>query len=142
MKAKVAPTEKPTPTAAPAQQPQPQSTPAVRRPVNAEGYAPLQQLGTQEPRARRPETETPRRVRTPEADNRSSRRIAYEDVPVEEERSSRGLIAVIIALLVNTSSSASTASTPNGSTKIWRPLSVPVPMPSAFPRWSTPTRCR
>ncbi|MBQ3156209.1 MAG: PQQ-binding-like beta-propeller repeat protein [Clostridia bacterium] len=83
-----------------AQQPQTQSTPAVRRPVNAEGYAPLQQLGTQEPRARRPETEAPRRVRTPEADNRSSRRIAYEDVPVEEERSSRGLIAVIIALLV------------------------------------------
>ena len=72
-----------------------QGTPIVRRPVNAEGYAPLQQLGEQ-PRVRRPEPlDTPRRLRTPE-----SERIAYEDVPEEEKGSGRGLIAVIIALLV------------------------------------------
>ncbi len=104
-----------------------QNTPIVRRPVEAEGYAPLQQLGTQEqPRVRRPDQdrtvrqerpvrperparqelsvrpgqaqgqEAPRRIRTPE-----SERIAYEDVPEQEEKGgNRGLIAVIIALLV------------------------------------------
>ena len=82
-----------------------QHPPVVRRPVNAAGYgAPLQQLGTQEqPRVRRPEgerpvrQEAPRRIRTPETE-----RIAYEDVPEQEEEQvkGRGLIAVIIALLV------------------------------------------
>ena len=79
------------------------NTPAVRRPVKAEGYAPLQQLGTQEqPRVRRPEQEfpsrldVPRRVRTPETE-----RIAYAEVPEEEEKvKGRGLIAVILALLL------------------------------------------
>ncbi len=72
-------------------------TPIVRRPVNAEGYAPLQQLGTAEQsRVRRPDMEAPRRIRTPETE-----RIAYENVQEpEEEKSNRGLIAVIIALLV------------------------------------------
>ncbi len=71
--------------------------PVVRRPVNAEGYAPLKQLGTAEqPRVRRPDVDAPRRVRTPE-----SERIAYQDMPVQEEKGTgRGLIAVIIALLV------------------------------------------
>ena len=75
-----------------------QGTPIVRRPVSAEGYAPLQQLGASEqPRARRPEAEAPRRVRTPETE-----RIAYENLPAEEDEkgASRGLIAIIIALLV------------------------------------------
>ena len=76
-----------------------QNGPVVRRPVKAEGYAPLQQLGEQ-PRARRPETvsplDTPRRVRTPETE-----RVAYEDLPEDEEKSSgRGLIALIVVLLV------------------------------------------
>lgn len=78
------------------------AAPAVRRPVQAEGYVPLQQLGTQS-RARRPEAEypsradMPRRVRTPETEH-----IGYESVPVEDDEKggSRGLIAVIIALLV------------------------------------------
>ena len=71
--------------------------PIVRRPVNAEGYAPLKQLGTAEqPRVRRPDVDAPRRVRTPE-----SERIAYQDMPAQEEKGTgRGLIAVIIALLV------------------------------------------
>jgi len=72
-------------------------TPIVRRPVNAEGYAPLQQLGAgEQSRVRRPDMEAPRRIRTPE-----SERVAYEDVQApQEEKSSRGLIAAIIALLV------------------------------------------
>ena len=78
-----------------------QNGPVVRRPVNAEGYVPLQQLGTNPSRARRPEerparADGSRRVRNPETEH-----IAYEDVPEEEERGTgRGLIAVIIALLV------------------------------------------
>lgn len=81
------------------QQGQTVNTPVVRRPVNAEGYAPLQQLG-EHPRARRPEPvsplDTPRRIRTPETE-----RIAYENLPEEEEKGpNRGLIAVIIVLLV------------------------------------------
>ena len=76
-----------------------QGTAVVRRPVKAEGYAPLQQLGEQ-PRARRPEAvsplDNPRRVRTPETE-----RIAYENLPEEEEKGSgRGLIALIVVLLV------------------------------------------
>ena len=77
-----------------------QGTPVVRRPVNAEGYSALQQLGTQEGRVRRPEAvsplDTPRRVRTPETE-----RIAYENIPEEEDSTpNRGLIAAIIALLI------------------------------------------
>ncbi len=79
------------------------TAPIVRRPVKAEGYAPLQQLGTQErPRSQWLEaemaarSEMPRRVRTPETE-----RIAYASEPEEEETgSNRGLIAIIIALLV------------------------------------------
>ncbi len=74
--------------------------PVVRRPVEAEGYAPLQQLG--QSRARRPEPaqpvrgEMPRRVRTPETE-----RVGYEPETEQEEKgASRGLIAVIIALLL------------------------------------------
>ena len=76
----------------------PQARAVVRRPVDAEGYAPLQQLGS---RVRRPEErpaplDTPRRVRTPETEH-----TAYADVQDEENQGSgRGLIAVIIALLV------------------------------------------
>ena len=73
-------------------------TPIVRRPVKAEGYAPLQQLGsTEQSRVRRPEVDAPRRVRTPETE-----RIAYENMPEQQEEkgASRGLIAIIIALLV------------------------------------------
>lgn len=82
---------------------QPQATqqggPVVRRPVRAEGYAPLQQLGEQ-PRARRPEAvsplDTPRRVRTPETE-----RVAYENLPEDEEKGGgKGLIALIVVLLV------------------------------------------
>ncbi len=75
-----------------------QERPVVRRPVDAEGYAPLQQLGS---RVRRPEErpaplDTPRRIRTPQTEH-----TAYADIPEEEERGSgKGLIAVIIALLV------------------------------------------
>ena len=78
-----------------------QNGPVVRRPVNAEGYVPLQQLGMNPSRARRPEErparmDAPRRVRTPETEH-----TAYEDVSVEEDRGAgRGLIAAIIALLV------------------------------------------
>ena len=91
----------PRPAALGGQQPRrtpvPQSAPVVRRPVDAEGYAPLQQLGVNEqPRTRRPEGDSPRRVRTPETE-----RIAYADMPQKEEPGvSRGLIAVIIALLL------------------------------------------
>ena len=71
-------------------------TPIVRRPVKAEGYEPLQQLGGEKPRVRRPDAEAPRRVRTPETE-----RIAYENLPQEEEKGAgRGMIAVIIALLL------------------------------------------
>nr|MBR4280618.1 hypothetical protein [Clostridia bacterium] len=80
---------------------QPASATAVRRPVQAEGYAPLQQLGTTS-RARRPEVEypargeAPRRPRSPETE-----RVGYELEQQEEEKGSgRGLIAVIIALLI------------------------------------------
>jgi len=78
-----------------------QERPVVRRPVNAEGYAPLQQLGQQNSRVRRPEVQSapldkPRRTRTPETEH-----TAYQDIPEEEEKGSgRGLIAVIIVLLV------------------------------------------
>ncbi len=80
---------------------QPRERPVVRRPVNAEGYAPLQQLGAQNTRVRRPEAQAapldkPRRARSPESEH-----TAYEDVREEEEKGTgRGLIAVIIALLV------------------------------------------
>ena len=81
----------------PRRTPAPQSAPTVRRPVDAEGYAPLQQLGVNEqPRTRRPEGDLPRRVRTPETE-----RIAYADMHQQEEPGvSRGLIAAIIALLL------------------------------------------
>ena len=78
-----------------------QAAPAVRRPVQAEGYAPLQQLGTQS-RARRPEVEyrqnqdAPRRPRSPETEH-----VGYEHVQEEEDKGAgRGLIALIIALLL------------------------------------------
>ncbi len=102
----------PRPAALSGQQPhrereQTGSVPTVRRPVNAEGYAPLQQLGAQErERTSSPwlqaemaaRNEAPRRVRTPETE-----RIAYEPQPqpqAEEKGSGRGLIAVIILLLI------------------------------------------
>lgn len=80
-----------------------QQGPAVRRPVKAEGYGSLQQLGTPpQGRARRPETENPagtdmtRRARISETGH-----IDYEPTPVEEEKNGgRGLIVLIIALLV------------------------------------------
>lgn len=77
---------------------QEQNGPVVRRPVQAEGYAPLQQLGAQgQSRARRPEqADMSRRPRNPETE-----RIAYQAEHEEAEKGSgRGLIAVIIALLV------------------------------------------
>ena len=82
-----------------------QKGPVVRRPVQAEGYAPLQQLGMQpQSRARRPEgqmparADMPRRVRSPETEY-----VGYENVQEEaagQSGSNRGLIAIIIALLV------------------------------------------
>ncbi|MDD6051899.1 MAG: PQQ-binding-like beta-propeller repeat protein [Clostridiales bacterium] len=80
-----------------------QESPTVRRPVQAEGYEPLQQLGSPQPRARRPEAdntvrnEPPRRVRTPETE-----RVGYDNPSAEEKEKTgnRGLIAVIIALLL------------------------------------------
>ncbi len=76
-----------------------QGTAVVRRPVKAEGYAPLQQLGEQ-PRARRPEAvsplDNPRRARTPETE-----RVAYENPNGDEEKGSgRVLVALIVLLLV------------------------------------------
>lgn len=76
-------------------------TPAVRRPVDAEGYDhPLQQLGMKPPaRPRRPEPaqDAPRRVRTPETE-----RVAYEAAPAQKSSAAggRALVAVILALLV------------------------------------------
>ena len=77
-----------------------QNTPVVRRPVNAEGYSGLQQLGSQESRVRRPVMESPldnpRRLRSP-----STERIAYEDVPEETEAApKRKLVVLSIILLV------------------------------------------
>ena len=80
-----------------------QENPTIRRPVQAEGYEPLQQLGAPQPRFRRPEadgtarTDPPSRVRKPETE-----RVGYENPPAETEEKvgNRGLIAVIIALLL------------------------------------------
>ena len=71
-----------------------QAAPAVRRPVNVEGYTPLQQLGNA-PAARvprRPDTEMPRRPQ---------RQDTASIEPYEEEKSGNGgLIAAIVALLI------------------------------------------
>ncbi len=87
-----------------------QAGPVVRRPVQAEGYEPLQQLGTPPAaRARRPEpqprADMPRRVRTPEADRtrtpdsgRGGFMPPENDQP--EQKAGKALIVIIIALLM------------------------------------------
>ena len=79
-----------------------QSGPVVRRPVQAEGYAPLQQLGTQS-RARRPEAEytAPRTEQTRRVVNPETKFTGYHP-PVEEEEKGgpRWPIVLIILLLM------------------------------------------